>query len=295
MALTLRLSKRFPLTYRELDDNFTYLSSSMSTNMGSAIIKNTITSNQNVGGVHPGDIFYAGEFIETIITDMLIADIPATLGALSLTPSPNSILEVGQAITISRAVFTATANSPAGNYPSSASFTASNASTGNFTLYFGNNVLGSSNDLSLGGSRVINRTSPDTVTFRVNATDLVGEIPLRSIKTVEYIYPIYYGMSTEDYSTSGNPSGSLTTLLQGKGTKQVPIGGTLKYVYFAYPTSYGNLTSIKDGNGFEVKTRFTKYTRNVDGGGGSWTNVSYNIYKTPTTSVSPAQTYTFTF
>jgi hypothetical protein len=307
MGLTLRLSKRFPLTYKELDDNFTFLSSSFLSGLGSAVIQNNILSNQKVGGVVPGDYYPAQTPIETIITDMLVGNITATLGSLTVsgpgfTLSSNVTREIGNSFTVNTATFTATPNSPAGNYPFYAGFTASNASTGNFTYYFGDNALSANNSLSLGGSRTINRTSPSLVTLAVKATDAVGDFPLQTTRTVNYVYPIYYGMSAIDYSTSGNPSASLSTLIEAKGTKALSINGNLQYVYFAYPTVYDNLTSIKDGNQFEVLTAFRKFTRNIDGA--TWTNQSYNIYiatwdaRTSTlnrTTVNPAQTYTFTF
>lgn len=307
MGLTLRLSKRYPLTYKELDDNFTFLSSSFLSGLGSAVIQNNILSNQYVGGVVPGDYYPAQTPIETIITDMLVGNITATLGSLTvsgpgITLTSNVTREIGNSFTVDTAKFTATPNSPAGNYPFYANFTASNASTGNFTYYFGDNVLAANNSLSLGGSRTINRTSPSLVTFAVKAIDAVGDYPLQTTRTVNYVYPIYYGMSATDYSTSGNPSASLSTLVEAKGTKALPINGSLKYVYYAYPAAYGNLTSIKDGNQFEVLTAFKQYSRAIDGA--TWTNALYNIYiatwdaRTSTlskTTVSPAQTYTFTF
>ena len=307
MPLTLRLSKRFPLTYQELDDNFTFLSSSFLSGLGTAVIQNNILSNQYVGGVVPGDYYPANTPIETILTEMLVSNIPATLGSLtvsgpSITLSSNVVREVGNNFTVTTATFTATPNSPAGNYPQIVGFTGSNASTGDFIYYLGDNPLGANNSLSLGGSRTLNRTSPGVVTLEVNATDPVDEIPLGISRTITYVYPIYYGMSEIDYSTSGDPSGSLTTLVEAKGTKSLSISGTLKYVYFAAPTSYGNLTSIKDGNQFEVLSSFKKYTRNINGA--TWSSVSYNIYiatwdeRTSTlnkTTVSPAQTYTFRF
>jgi hypothetical protein len=102
-------------------------------------------------------------------------------------------------------------------------------------------------------------------------------------------------MSAIDYSTTGNVSASLTQLVQSQGTKTLSINGTSAYVYFCYPASYADLTSIKDGNGFEVLSAFTKYTRNQDGAPGKWSGISYKIYRSNTlTNVSPAQNYIFT-
>ena len=101
-------------------------------------------------------------------------------------------------------------------------------------------------------------------------------------------------MSLTDFSTTGNVSASLTQLTQSQGTKTLSISGTSAYVYFCYPSSYADLSSIKDGNNFEIFSAFTKYTRNQDGPPGKWAGISYKIYRSNTlTSVSPAQNYVF--
>jgi hypothetical protein len=62
---------------------------------------------------------------------------------------------------------------------------------------------------------------------------------------------------------------------------------------FAYPSSYGNLTSIKDPNNFEMLSTFTKTSSNftmLDG-----KSVPYNIYtlSLPTSQTSFVITYSF--
>jgi hypothetical protein len=104
-------------------------------------------------------------------------------------------------------------------------------------------------------------------------------------------------MSVTDYSTTGNLVSDIdiTKLVTPQGNQTLSISGTSKYIYFAYPSIYGNLNKIYDGNGFDVTSAFTKYTRNQNGSAGSWTGISYYIYKTDTTTVSPAQNYVFTY
>jgi len=155
--------------------------------------------------------------------------------------------------------------------------------------------LTSSNNLGLGSSQTVNNSTPGTVTFTLRGVNPETSAIISQTRTATYVYPYYYGMSAIDFSTTGNVSASLTQLTQAQGTKTLSISGTSAYVYFCYPASYADLTSIKDGNGFEIITAFTKYTRAQDGPPGKWAGISYDIYRSNTlTSVSPAQSYIFT-
>lgn len=62
-----------------------------------------------------------------------------------------------------------------------------------------------------------------------------------------------------------------TDLTAKKDYSYTGITMTNRRVCYAYPASYGNLSSIKDKNGYEVIGSYTKTTKTVDG-------VSYNIY-----------------
>ena len=107
-------------------------------------------------------------------------------------------------------------------------------------------------------------------------------------------------MSSTDFSTAGNVDGNLTKLLQPEGTQTLLMNGTNQFIYFVYPNSYGNLTSIKDSNQFEylnVPTpSFTNYTRTQSGS--LWSAISYNIYKYTANlpnGTTVNQNFTFTF
>jgi len=274
---------------------------SLAITASNTILQQTLTSNVTVGGLTSGTTYQSGSSVESILRAMLITYIAPTLGAFSLYNGGSLVLsssptaEVSSSYTFNTASFTATADSPNGRYAYSASFTASNASTGNFTYFFGNNVLGSTNNLGLGGTQTINNTAAGSVTLTLNAINPQTSALITQTRTITYVYPYYYGMSAIDYSTTGNVSASLTQLVQSQGTKTLSINGTSAYVYFCYPASYADLTSIKDGNGFEVLSAFTKYTRNQDGAPGKWSGISYKIYRSNTlTNVSPAQNYIFT-
>jgi hypothetical protein len=111
-------------------------------------------------------------------------------------------------------------------------------------------------------------------------------------------FPLFYGMSSNDYSTGGTALYNNLDLhknLIGVQSLNISLSGSSEHIYFIYPSSAGDLTSIKDGNDFNVTSSFTKFTANVISTGftSNWTE-SYNIYKSGITSVF-AQTFKFNF
>jgi hypothetical protein len=111
-------------------------------------------------------------------------------------------------------------------------------------------------------------------------------------------FPLFYGMSSNDYSTGGTALYNNLDLhknLIGVQSLNISLSGSSEHIYFIYPSSAGDLTSIKDGNDFNVTSSFTKFTANVISTGftSNWTE-SYNIYKSGITSV-PGQTFKFNF
>lgn len=205
MPLTLRLVKGSELTYSELDDNFTYLSSSLNSLIATGSVSNNVltftkgngstfsltvntgsgggggggttlvqdlTSNQIVGGVESGELFSAGSTLESVLRAMLISYIEPTVSSLTIRNGGSSIStatrDVGNSFTCNSASFLATVDSPDGNYPVSASITGSGADSGLFQAYF-SNALSGTNAFTLGSALTINRASTaGNVTFIVN-------------------------------------------------------------------------------------------------------------------------------
>jgi len=270
---------------------------------GSADLLQQLVSNQTVGAISPGSTFTAGSSIEDLLRTMLITDIPAAISGLSIKNGSSAItlgtLEVNTALTFDTVSFAATADSPDGNFPVTSSFAASGATTGDFTFSLGNGPVAASNNLDLGGTRTL-----ETPTFpgnsKITTLTLSSQNPkngaaLTTSRTATFVFPLYYGNSTTDFSTTGNVEGTLTKSVQTKPSqKSVALNFTGEFIYFCYPAVYGDLTSILDGNGFETIGAFTKYTRNQDGTAAGWSGRSYNIYKSGVTSV-PNQTFIFKF
>lgn len=98
-----------------------------------------------------------------------------------------------------------------------------------------------------------------------------------TIKTIRWVYPFFYGEDSNDLS-GGTGIENLTKSVSRKDNKTLGINATNEFIYFAYPASYGDLSTILDGNGFNVTSSFTKHTANVTPPV-SGVARSYNIYK----------------
>ena len=270
---------------------------------GSSDLVQQLVSNQTVGAISPGSTFNAGSSIENLLRTMLITDIPAAISGLNVKNGSSTItlgtLEVNTALTFDTVSFAATADSPDGNFPVTSSFAASGATTGNFTFSLGNGPVAASNNLDLGGTRTLETPTfagnSSTTTLTLSSQNPKNGAALTTSRTATFVFPLYYGNSSVDFSTTGNVEGTLTKSVQTKPSqKSVALNFTGEFIYFCYPAVYGDLTSILDGNGFETIGAFTKYTRNQDGAAAGWSGRSYNIYKSGITSV-PNQTFIFKF
>lgn len=135
-----------------------------------------------------------------------------------------------------------------------------------------------------------------TKSWKLSGTDFKSSDS--STKTIQWVYPFFTGMDLNNL-TDGTDiySSSLTKLIRTKSNKTVALNGTLKYIYFAYPASYGNLSTIKDPNNFDVTSNFTKYSGNVTSTGldNNYSNISYNIYSTYPNLVNATGDYIFNF
>lgn len=101
-------------------------------------------------------------------------------------------------------------------------------------------------------------------------------------RSVSFIFPYLYGLS----STEGLSGTSLYTTMVSKSLttqqdKADYFWGTGTYIYFCYPASYANLTSILDPNSFEVLSSF-EHSASVpitsSGLTTNWMNL-YHVYR----------------
>lgn len=116
--------------------------------------------------------------------------------------------------------------------------------------------------------------------------------------TMYGVYPVLYGMSGTDLSSSGDLYSTLTKLVEREGNKTVTLNGT-GYIYFAIPENPNwlddTLSSILDHNGFNVLPSFTVYDRNVTSSGlvNNYVNVPYKLYKLDNLTTTNNYNYIF--
>ena len=81
-----------------------------------------------------------------------------------------------------------------------------------------------------------------------------------STKTIRWVYPFFHGVSASDLSANAsNNIAGLTKLVSRKKDNTIQVNPTNQFIYFAYPNTYGDLSEIKDGNGFNITSNFTKF------------------------------------
>lgn len=110
-------------------------------------------------------------------------------------------------------------------------------------------------------------------------------------KSFVFVYPYYYGIGVAGLIPAQVAALTKNIVIEN-ANKNVNYAITSAQVYyFAYPASYGVLSSILDENGFEVIADWTLTVANITG---LDTNaISYNIYEFNNLVSAPATDYTF--
>ena len=106
--------------------------------------------------------------------------------------------------------------------------------------------------------------------FQIKVGDTQGK-QYSTSKTYSFVDPYYIG-ATDNIPTADTVL-TLIELVEAKSNKTKKVTATDQYVVYAYPTSYGSLTSIIDGNGFENLTDYTKISLTIN-------EVAYTCYHT---------------
>lgn len=270
----------------------------------------SVTTPNALGGIPAGTTAASlkTQSIVSIIDELLFPAVAPTLnaGSYSLGTSLSSVLEVGTSVsnTLTGYFNRGSITQPwsgnsfqnyrygiASQYTFSGTGLVGTTTQVGTTLTFSYNITLGSNSWS---STVTYGAGPQPVNnFGANSGSPASAGTLTNGTTINGVYPFIYGMSATDYTSSGDIYSALTKLIQGKQNTSVNYNAADQYVYFAYPASYGNLTSVVDWNSFDITSNFTKFTININGGS-LWSSISYNIYRAPITTI-PNKSITFNF
>ena len=98
------------------------------------------------------------------------------------------------------------------------------------------------------------------------------------IKTVTFLYPFFYGLSSIAGLEGNTLYTSLTKDITSFGNKAYVFNGISTYIYFAYPSSYIDLVHVLDPNLFQVLSSL-EYSASVSVTSSGLTNNWNNLYK----------------
>ena len=214
-----------------------------------------------VGGFKKGDKPQNMTFKE--FADQLLHPYVATSGVgLTLTPTNGGTFEMGSSQSVTGATVRWTAGSQQVNK--------AEVLTGGSPV--GEAIVSSGSSISVSFTDTVTANK----TFTARATDQTASYTGGSV-SFNFVYPFYWGVLASGTELNSDNIKGLTKSITAKGQKTVSYTTSgVQQAVFAYPASYGDLTSIMDQNNFENKDTFTKSVVQVTGLDGTAQN--YNVY-----------------
>lgn len=214
-----------------------------------------------VAGISKGQKLEDVTFKE--FADLLLHPYVATSGVgLTLTPTNGGTFEMGTTQSVTGATVRWTAGSEQA--------TKAEVLTGGSPVGQANVTTGTSIGVTFSDSITANKS------FTARVTDPTKAYTGGNV-SFTFVYPFYWGVLGAGVELNSDNIKGLTKSVTTKGQKNVSYttSGSQQAV-FAFPASYGNLTSIMDQNNFENLDAFAKSTVEVTGLDG--TPQQYNVY-----------------
>jgi hypothetical protein len=134
----------------------------------------------------------------------------------------------------------------------------------------------------------------DNVTFSVEVTDdgaSGGPSTVTDSKSFVFVYPYYFGAGAVGLTPAQVAALTKDIIVSTVSVNESFTTTDGQVYYFAYPASYGVLTSILDENGFETFSDWTLTVDNITGLDA--TPISYNIYEFNNPVIAGSTNYTF--
>jgi hypothetical protein len=143
-----------------------------------------------------------------------------------------------------------------------------------------------------GGVETYSSTPPVTgpTTFYSRVSDGTSTVQSNTL-TYSFVYPFYFGVGAQGLTNV--QIASLTKSIQTKQNTNTITSPTSQVFYFAYPSSYGFLTSILDTNGFETIGDYIVRSVVITGLDGTPQNYRVYEYANLTTQVNFTNQYKF--
>ena len=224
---------------------------------GDAVITENIQTNVEVGGIPSGSTIPKDTTLTQLAKRMFVKE---TAPTVTFTASGSGVKEVGTSVTptLTLAITSAGTGTPT-----------------EIEFYSGSTLLDTQSYVS--GTNSYTYTMESAITENTTVKGVLkykksDDTNATIEKTASYTFVMasYYGAVT----TAPTDKAGITALTKNvKNTKAQTATFNLsnQRSCYCYPASFGNLTSVKDGNNFEYINSYTKTTVAVDG-------VNYNVY-----------------
>ena len=269
------------------------------------------------GGISLGSTF-SNVPLSTMITSMLYPDYPPIATIDITNTSPNGPLSYNNSLERRHGVAGITID-----YTYTLTKLTNDITSTSFLLIRNSTSVGTFPNTTLSGSGLVTQTYPGNAvnipgsvisavigksvfTFSVSPNDGILPPTTTSI-SFEVVYPYFYGFS----STSSNNQATTQLYAMAETTKRIDIRGSQSlalsgsgYLHFIYPSSYGTLSNILDGNDFVEYTHgspgtwiySTQSLNSPTDPASYWSSASFYVYrKTLETTIPPSQIYKFNF
>lgn len=238
------------------------------------IIQTEIGTSKDLGGIKAGTVL-KGQTVLSVLEQMLFPYIAFTINVQSV--SPTGTYEKGTSVTIT----SVTVKITSGTKP----VTNIKLYESNKTTLLGEKTTG----ITTNNTFSINKTVTSSVSFYATATDGTSNVS-DSSSFLAFYDPTFYGVLDVGYTLTSDLITGKSKELKANKSNTRTYNATNQHPFIAYPSSYGALTSIKDGNGFECIGDFNTSTINLTVKSGT---VSYRIYVLKSATTGEGYKYTF--
>ena len=174
-------------------------------------------------------------------------------------------------------------------------------------LIINNYSSGALSAFNVAAADIAGNTVSGTFTFSVEPSDGSSTYS-GAFTTVEFVYPYIYAFSATEYPLNNTGMSTLfgsnpySLVINTYGSQSIALINqtTPRYLYFMYPSIYGTLSTIKDGNDFSESlfdgTWTYSYNQPLNSPTSKWSGINYNIFKkTLPVIINPSQNYKFIF
>lgn len=223
---------------------------------GDSAITENITANVEVGGIGSGTTIASGTSLTEFAKKLLVKE---TAPTVTFTASGSGVKEIGTSVT---PTLTLTISSAGTGTPVSIEFYSGSTLLDTQSYVSGTNTYTFTMD-SISTTTTVKGVLTYKKSDNTNAT-------VEKTAAYTFVMASYYGAVTTAPTTAGEIT-ALTKSVKNTKAQTATFNLTNQRSCYAYPASFGDLTSIKDANNFEYLGSYTKTSVTVDG-------TAYNVY-----------------